>query len=86
MKVRIEAMALTRDTLFAAGFPDLLKPDDPLAAWEGRLGGVLLAIDPATGRQISQVQIPSPPQFDGLAAAGHRLFFVTRDGKLTAWE
>jgi len=86
VKVRIEAMALTRDTLFAAGPPDLLKPDDVLAAWEGRVGGVLLAIDPASGRQISQVQIPSPPYFDGLTAAGHRLFLVTRDGKLTVWE
>jgi hypothetical protein len=86
VKVRIEAMALTRDTLFAAGPPDLLKPDDPLAAWEGRLGGLLLAIDPASGRQISRVQIPSPPYFDGLTAAGRRLLLVTRDGKLTAWE
>ena len=86
LPVRIEAMALTRETLFAAGPPDQLPSDDPLAAWEGRLGGVLLAIDPQTGRQIAQRTMPSPPQFDGLAAAGQRLFLVTRDGRLTAWE
>jgi hypothetical protein len=47
---------------------------------------VLLAIDPTTGRQISQAQISSPPRFDGMAAAGNQLFLVTRDGKLIAWE
>jgi outer membrane protein assembly factor BamB len=86
LPVRIEAMALTSDTLFAAGPPDVLDAADPLGALEGRQGGVLLAIDPTTGEQVSQAQIPSPPRFDGMAAAGHRLFLVTRDGKLTAWE
>ena len=86
LPVRIEAMALTADTLFAAGPPDVLKPDDPLAALQGRLGGVLLAIDPATGERLAQTQIPSPPRFDGLSAAGNRLFLVTRDGTVIAWE
>ena len=86
LPVRIEAMALTSDTLFAAGPPDVLDPADPLAALEGRRGGVLLAIDPATGKRISQTEIASPPRFDGMAAAGNRLFLVTRDGKVTAWQ
>ena len=86
LPVRIEAMALTADTLFAAGQPDVLNPADPLAALEGRQGGVLLAIDPKTGKRIWQTRIPNPPRFDGMAAAGKRLFLVTRDGKLTAWE
>jgi len=86
LPVRIEAMVLTSDTLFAAGGPDVLKPGDPLAALEGRQGGVLLAIDPETGKRIWQERIPDPPRFDGMAAAGKRLFLVTRDGKLTAWQ
>jgi hypothetical protein len=86
LPVRIEAMALTSDTLFAAGPPDVLDPSDPLGALEGRQGGVLLAIDPATGEKRSQAKLSSPPRFDGMAAAGNRLFLVTRDGKLTAWE
>ena len=63
LPVRIEAMALTRDTLFAAGPPDVLKPDDPLGALEGRLGGVLLAIDPTTGEQIVANANPQPAPF-----------------------
>ena len=42
--VRVRAMVLASDTLFAAGQPDVLNPDDPLGALEGRQGGVLLAI------------------------------------------
>jgi outer membrane protein assembly factor BamB len=86
LPVRIEAMALTSDTLFTAGTPDVLKQDDPLAGLEGRLGGLLTAFDPSTGEQISQVAIPAAPRFDGLSAAGRRLFLVTRDGNLSAWE
>jgi len=84
--VRVEAMALTSDTLFAAGPPDVFDPADPLGGLEGRQGGVLLAIDPTTGEEVSRVQIPRAPRFDGLAVAGNRLFLVTRDGELTAWE
>jgi outer membrane protein assembly factor BamB len=84
--VRIEAMALAGDTLFAAGQPDVFDPDDPLGSLEGRQGGVLLAIDPATGKRVLQKKISSPPRFDGMSAAGNCLFVVTRDGKLVAWE
>ncbi len=86
LPVRIEAMALTGDTLFAVGIPDVAPKEDPLGALEGRSGGVLMAIDPTTGERISQQQLPSPPRFDGMAAAGKYLFFVTEDGQLTAWE
>jgi hypothetical protein len=84
--VRIEAMALAGNTLFAAGQPDVFDPDDPLGSLEGRQGGVLLAIDPDTGRRVFQKKISSPPRFDGMSAAGNCLFVVTRDGKLVAWE
>ena len=84
--VRIEAMALTRDVLFAAGQPDVLDPDDPLGALEGRQGGILLAADPATGKELSRISMAGAPRFDGMAAAGSRLFVVTRDGRLLAWE
>ncbi len=86
LPVRIEAMALARDTLFAAGPPDVLDPADPLGALEGRRGGVLLAIDPATGKEMARTEISSPPRFDGMSVAGDNLFLVTRDGRLIAWE
>ena len=86
LPVRIEAMALTSDTLFAAGQPDILDPDDPLGAFEGRKGGVLLAIDPTTGERVLEKRISNPPRFDGMSVADNRLFLATRDGHLIAWE
>lgn len=79
-------MALARDTLFAAGPPDVVDPADPLGAFEDRKGGVLLAIDPDTGRQVSRVELSSPPRFDGMSVAGDCLYLVTRDGRLIAWQ
>ncbi len=86
LPVRIEAMVLAGGTLFAAGPPDILDPTDPLAALEGRRGGVLLAIDPATGGQLSRTELSSPPRFDGMSAAGDALFLVTRSGQLISWK
>ena len=42
--------------------------------------------NPKTGEEVSQTRLSSPPRFDGMAAADNRLFLVTRDGKLIAWE
>lgn len=86
LPIRIEAMALTRDTLFAAGSPDVLKSDDPLAALEGRLGGVLAVIDPTTGETLSKVTLSGAPSFDGMSAANGSLYLVTRDGRVIAWK
>ncbi len=83
--VRIEAMALAGDTLFAAGPPDVLDPADPLGALEGRQGGVLLAIDATTGKEVSRIELASPPCLDGMSVARNELYMVTREGKLIAW-
>jgi hypothetical protein len=84
--VRIEAMALGRDLLLAAGTPDVFDPADPLGALEGRRGGVLLAIDPATGQQRRQTPLREAPRFDGLSVAGRQMFLVSREGTLSVWE
>lgn len=83
LPLRIRAMVKTRDKLFVAGPPDILKPGDTLAAFEGRAGAELLAIDPNTGETLHHYDLPSPPVFDGLIAAYGRLYLATHDGKLT---
>ncbi len=85
LPVRIEAMALTAETLFAAGQPDLLDPDDPLGALEGRKGGVLLAIDPASGQEVARTSLPHPPRFDGMSAADGRLYMSAMDGTIVCF-
>lgn len=80
--VRVRAMAQTRDRLFVAGPPDVVDAKDPLGAFEGRLGGVLYALDSATGKKLTEQKLDAPPVLNGIAAAGGRLFLATTDGKL----
>jgi outer membrane protein assembly factor BamB len=80
--VRVRAMVLAGETLFAAGPPDLLDPEDPLAAFEGRKGGILQLLSAVDGSVIAEHKLDSPPVFDGMIAARERLFISTRDGRL----
>jgi outer membrane protein assembly factor BamB/ubiquinone/menaquinone biosynthesis C-methylase UbiE len=82
IKVRIRAMVQTSNALFVAGPPDVCDPKDPMAALEGRRGGVLIAFDPKDGSQLDEYRFDSPPVFDGMAAANGRLYQATLDGQL----
>jgi len=80
--VLARAMVLADQTLFVAGPPDVFSADDPLAALKGTTGGVLLAVSAADGKTLSHMKLDSPPVFDGMAAAGGRLFLATVDGRV----
>ena len=81
--VRVKAMVLAGEILFIAGTPDVVPEDDPLAALEGRMGGVLKAISATGGNELAAYSLESPPVFDGLSAAKGRLLLSTRAGKIT---
>ena len=78
--VLARAMVLATDVLLVAGPPDIFQTDDPTAALEGKMGGVLLAVAPADGKVTATYPLASPPVFDGLVAAGERVYMVTMDG------
>jgi outer membrane protein assembly factor BamB len=80
--VRVRAMALAADTLFAAGTPDVVAPADPWAAVEGRQGGLLCAYSTKDGKKLAEQRLPAAPIYDGLAASGSRLYLSTADGKV----
>ena len=63
--VRIRAMLLAGDRLLTAGPPDVVDPQDPLGAFEGRKGGVLHVVNAATGERLAEQRLPSPPVFNG---------------------
>ncbi len=85
-------------TLFVAGPPDVIDEqqvlrqiDDPKArqsladqeaALDGKKGALLLVVSAADGRKLAQYDIDSPPVFDGMAAAGGRLYMATVNGEL----
>jgi len=90
------ALVLAGDTLFAAGPPDVLdetqkgirneapetlqamkKQEEALA---GRGGGILMAVSKKNGEIKHQIDMASPPVFDGMIAANGRLFVALENG------
>ncbi|HUT91415.1 MAG TPA: hypothetical protein VMY37_18095, partial [Thermoguttaceae bacterium] len=84
--LRIRAMLLADDRLIAAGTPDVLDPDDPLSAFEGRQGAMLQVFSAKDGSLLESQPLPSLPAFDGLSAAAGRLYLSTLDGKVICFE
>ena len=60
--------------LAVAGPPAELQQDDPWASFEGRAGGKLQILDSETGKPLTQVDLDAPPVWNGMAAAGGRLY------------
>ncbi|MHC4681849.1 MAG: outer membrane protein assembly factor BamB family protein [Planctomycetota bacterium] len=83
--VRATAMVLANKVLFAAGPPDVVDPKDPLGAFEGRKGGVLSVFDKTDGKKLWEYVLPSPPVFNGLAAANGRLYVTMQDGSVACF-
>ena len=82
LPVRIRAMVKAGDTLFVAGAPDVFDAKDPYAAFEGRKGANLVAVSAKDGKNLSETELEYPPVFDGMIAAGGRLFASLRDGSV----
>jgi len=90
------ALALTGDTIFFAGPPNLVNerrafhmPDDPdvemklaqqAEAFEGKRGGQLWAVSKKRGKVVARYALDSPPVFDGMVAAAGALYTATVDG------
>jgi len=80
--VRIRGMVLAADVLFVAGPPDVVDPDDPMAAFEGRNGAVLQARSAADGKTLAEHRLDAPAVFDGVIAAAGRLLMCSTDGNV----
>lgn len=83
LPVRVRAMVATGDKLFVAGPPDVVPDDDPLAAFEGRLGAALWAFSADDGERLAEVgKLDTPPVYDGLIAAAGRLYLSDEAGRV----
>ena len=83
--IRIQGMVLAGQTFFVAGPPDKINPGDPMAAFEGRQGGVLRAYSADNGKMLAEQKLESPPVLDGLIAAKGGLYIATVDGKILCY-
>jgi len=82
LPVRIRAMVKAGDTIFVAGPPDVFEQTDPYAAFEARKGAKVVAVSAKDGKKLSETPLEYPPVFDGMIAAGGRLFASLRDGSV----
>ena len=55
-------------------------------ALEGKQGGVLLAIDKKTGKQLSSITLSELPTWDGMAAANGKIYITTEKGNVICLE
>ena len=98
LPIYVRAMVLADGTLFVAGPPDTLDEEQAFrgintaeiqaeldtyaAAFAGEKGAVLCVVSAASGEQISKHILDAPPVFDGLVAAGGRLYMASTDGSV----
>jgi hypothetical protein len=97
----VRAMLLADGTLFVAGPADLVDEDravkqmnDPKVleqiheqarAFAGEMGGTLLVVSSQSGETLSELPLDTIPVFDGMAAAGGRLYLSNVNGQLTCY-
>ena len=86
ISVRVTSMACAGSTLFAAGTPDVIDPNDTWAVYEGKRGGRLLVISVEDGELLAEHELASAPVLDGLTIARGRLFISTIDGKIQCFN
>jgi outer membrane protein assembly factor BamB len=100
--LQVQAMVLADKRLFVAGPPDVVdeeeafyKPDDPeilskleeqSAALEGQKGALLWVVSASDGSKLTQYNLESPPVWDGMAAAGGRLYISMKNGRILCLE
>jgi hypothetical protein len=82
LPVRPRAMLKAGDLLFLGVMPIDIPTDDPHAAYDGRLGGSLWVCSEEDGGKLAEYTLPAPVVWDGMAAAGQRLYLSTADGRL----
>ncbi len=80
--VRIESMVLAGDKLFYAGPPDVVPDEDPLASFEGRMGGMLRGVSVHDGSELEEYRLDAKPVFDGLISAQGKLLISLEDGRI----
>jgi outer membrane protein assembly factor BamB len=78
--IQVWAMVKTQDILFVAGARGSASISQ--AALEGKAPGMLLAVSPADGTVLAEMALPSMPVWDGMAAAGGKLYLALADGSI----
>ncbi|MDP6544917.1 MAG: PQQ-binding-like beta-propeller repeat protein [Phycisphaerae bacterium] len=95
MPIFVRALVLADKTLVLAGPPEptesrsaqlqLKAPDKAEAAFLGKQGAVLRLVSAADGETLTEYKLDSSPIFDGMIAAGNRIYISLQDGSLVCF-
>lgn len=86
LPVKAKSLLIGSDNLYLAGVLDKVDSKDPWAHFDGRMGGLITIHSKADGKLKQQIELQSPPVFDGLASADNRLFVSCKDGSVLCLE
>jgi outer membrane protein assembly factor BamB len=94
----VRAMVQAGDTLIIAGPPDILDEEEAAeklgtaeiqaqlaeqdSALMGQRGALLWAVSTEDGAKLGELSLDTPPAWDGMAAAGGRLYMAMTDGSV----
>jgi hypothetical protein len=84
--IKAKSLLVGSDKLYLAGVRDEVDEEDPWAHFDGRKGGLITIHSKEDGKLIRQIELTSPPVFDGLASADKKLFISCRDGSVLCFE
>jgi hypothetical protein len=96
--IMVRALVLAKDTLLAAGPPDvvdeskmygmfrdekaLVQLESQQEALEGKKGAKLMTVSAKSGKKISELKLDSPPIFDGMITANGKVYIVLINGDI----
>jgi outer membrane protein assembly factor BamB len=83
MPIRVTSLVAAGDLLFAAGPRDVVDSKDPWGGYEGRKGAKLVICSKTDGKQQAVTDLQAVPVYDGMSAAGGRLYLSATDGRVT---
>jgi len=84
--IKAKSLLVGSDKLYLAGVRDRVDEGDPWAHFDGRMGGLITIHSKSDGKLKSQMELESPPVFDGLASANGKLYISCRDGSVLCLE
>jgi outer membrane protein assembly factor BamB len=79
LNMRTTALLRAGDMLFAAGCPDVIDPKE-------NSEGVLAVFATDDGRKLAKYKLTAPPVWDGLAAAGGKLYIALTNGDIVSFK
>ncbi|MFC1497604.1 PQQ-binding-like beta-propeller repeat protein [Verrucomicrobiota bacterium] len=84
VKLIVNSMLLTSDTVYVAGEYDSLRIFE--SADEMKKGGVMMAFSRKNGEKIAEYPLDSNPVNDGMIAADGKLFVSLENGSVVCWK